>query len=87
MNLIRWVISFLFFSNSPFLIAQSGFKKVVNFEGYLNLNFANIEFHDDKLYVVGDGYNMDKNLRGVFIAVFDTLGSLIRHTTYLVQQT
>jgi hypothetical protein len=65
------------------LHSQSGFNKVVDFEGDRSNNFDGIIYYHDKIYVSGNAYIASDSLWGVTISVFDTLGNKLWEKVFL----
>jgi hypothetical protein len=65
------------------LICQDGFKKVINYDDSKSLNFDDIQFQNDKIYISGNAFIDSVKLWGQSIAAFDTTGVLLWEKTYL----
>src|SRR4030095_8303594 len=62
---------------------QSGFKKVISYDDSRSLNFDDIQFKNNKIYISGNAYMDSVGLWGQSIAAFDTTGLLLWQKTYL----
>lgn len=62
---------------------QYGFRKVIDFDNSKSLNFDDIQFHKNRLFISGNAYIDSVGLWGQNFAVFDTNGILLWEKTFI----